>query len=119
VSIVAFQPRTQVAGARAGGRVATSRRWADDATGTELPVLAEAVSELARRLREAQDRAARAEADARELRRKLADTPGRPEHHAALWLAANEQYLRTLPGAAAREAAGRRLAGDGRVRPSR
>lgn len=88
-----------------------------------LPVLAETIHELARQLGEVQERAARAEADAEELRQKLADaeraataappaaTPDVPERDASLWLAANRQFLRTLPGAAAREAAGTRLAG--------
>lgn len=95
-----------------------------------LPVLAETIHELARQLGEVQERAARAEADAEELRQRLADaeqgvadpepTEGdraadAPERHALLWLAANRQFLRTLPGAAAREAAGARLAGGRRV----
>jgi len=102
-----------------------------------LPVLAETVHELARQLGEVQERAARAEADAEELRQRLADVeqaaetnhaadagpPGaRPEpdpgeRHMAVWLAANRQYLRTLPGAAAREAAGARLVGGRSVEP--
>ena len=96
-----------------------------------LPVLAETVHELARQLGEVQERAARAEADAEELRQRLADAeqatatdppapdaPDAPERHATLWLAANRQYLRTLPGAAAREAAGARLAGGRSVEPA-
>jgi len=96
-----------------------------------LPVLAETLHELARQLGEVQERAARAEADAEELRQRLADveqaatseppsdTPDVPERHASLWLAANRQFLRTLPGAAAREAAGARLAGARPREPAR
>jgi hypothetical protein len=95
-----------------------------------LPVLAETIHELARQLGEVQERAARAEADAEELRRKLADAeqaatpeppavPDIPERDASLWLAANRQFLRTLPGAAAREAAGARLAGGHALQPRR
>ena len=103
-----------------------------------LPVLAETVHELARQLGEVQERAARAEADAEALRQRLADaeqaTDSKPgagpeppatgagpevaERHVAVWLAANRQYLRTLPGAAAREAAGARLAGGRSVEPA-
>jgi hypothetical protein len=103
-----------------------------------LPVLAETVHELARQLGEVQERAARAEADAEELRQRLADVeqaadinqaadagppvagpvPDLAERHVEVWLAANRQYLRTLPGAAAREAAGARLAGGRSVEPA-
>ena len=94
-------------------------------------MLAETLHELARQLGEVQERAARAEADAEELRQRLAgveqaatseppsDTPDVPERHASLWLAANRQFLRTLPGAAAREAAGARLAGARPREPAR
>jgi hypothetical protein len=115
----------------------------------QLPVLAETLHELAHQLGEAQERAARAEADAEDLRRRLteieqaqteaeaegaeaegaeadadaepaaeADPPavveaanGHSERDDRLWIAANRHYLRTLPGAAAREAAGARLTG--------
>jgi hypothetical protein len=106
-------------------------------SGPSLPVLAETLHELARQLGEAQERAARAEAEAEEARLQLAeaeqdtgeqagaedgeapaespdttdDASDDPDRHAQLWLAANEQYLRALPGGAAREAAGVRLAG--------
>lgn len=119
--------------------VATARTGTppDRPRAAPLPVLAETVHELARQLGEVQERAARAEADAEELRQRLADAqqatdskqgadagpPARPapdpaERHMAVWLAANRQYLRTLPGAAAREAAGARLAGGRSVEPA-
>jgi hypothetical protein len=103
------------------------------APAAQLPVLAETLHELAHQLGEAQERAARAEADAEELRRKLAeaeqvveaqeperDVPddGAPDPDASLWLAANGQFLRTLPGAAAREAAGERLSGGPPIKPA-
>ena len=116
---------------RGGTRAGPAARWPP--TRRPLPVLAETVHELARQLGEVQERAARAEADAEELRQRLADAeqrrgpnrspralsrrmgadrgPGTPSGTWRVWLAANRQYLRTLPGAAAREAAGARLAG--------
>ena len=116
------------------GAVAEARKAAPPAPpSAPLPVLAETLHELVRQLGEVQDRAARAEADAEELRHRLADaeqaTTGPeppeaspdaevPERHASLWLAANRQFLRTLPGAAAREAAGARLAGRRPVEPA-
>ena len=85
-----------------------------------LPVLAETVHELARQLGEVQERAAtprpmprlrqrlaHVEQAAEDNRSSDADPPdGRPvpdltERHVAVWLAANRQYLRTLPGTAA------------------
>jgi hypothetical protein len=112
------------------------------APAAQLPVLAETLHELAHQLGEAQERAARAEADAEELRRKLAEAeqaaeaaeaqepqePQAPERElpddeapdpdASLWLAANGQFLRTLPGAGAREAAGERLSGGPPIKPA-
>ena len=49
---------------------------------------------------------------------RLRDEPGETataDHHETLWLAANEQFLRTLPSAAARQEAGDRLLGGRRV----
>jgi hypothetical protein len=53
-------------------------------------------------------------ADAEQVTAAAAATDDRD---AAVWLAANVQFLRTRPGAAAREAAGARLAGGRQVRP--
>jgi hypothetical protein len=98
-----------------------------------LPMLAETVHELARQLGEAQERAARAEAEAEELRRALdaaerrlaardasaPDAPAGDDADEALWVAANAQFLRTLPGTTARQDAGKRLVQGGGVEVSR
>jgi hypothetical protein len=117
----------------------------------QLPVLAETLHELAHQLGEAQERAARAESDAEDLRRRLTEIEqaqaeaeetaeveageseaagddvggsgnGHGDRDDQLWVAANRHYLRTLPGAAAREAAGARLTGGrsvGAAKPRR